>query len=391
MTTIMISRFAHRIFTLILARARPLAVAIAVAGGLVLAIAGPAAATVPVSPIAVNTTNWSASAGYGSTAPGWYTDSFGLVHLQGAAKQISLKPPFQIVLGSLPPAARPTRDVFTIVHTFAGTYADLEIESNGTIAVIGPPSPAVEDLSFVSLEGITYQPANKLPASPIAVNTTNWSPTTLYGSAVRAPSAYTDGSTIVHLEGAARRINPTGANANYLGSVPAGDAPGYNVYTVVATNDGTYADVGISPSGGIYLIGPAAPMLKDYAFVSLEGVTYTRSYQIGAGIFLNTTNWTGNAGYGSRSPGWVEDNAGVIHLQGAVAQSYNGGSTPNLVGTLPIVARPHRTVYTIVHTLAGTYADLDIKRSGQILLINPSPSLVTDERFVSLESIVYRR
>ena len=54
-------------------------------------------------------------------------------------------------------------------------------------------------------------------------------------------------------------------------------------------------------------------------------------------------------------------------------------------------AAPASDVYTIVHTLAGTYADLDIKRSGQILLINPPQSLVTDERFVSLESIVYRR
>ena len=166
MTTIMISRFTHRIFRLIFARARRLAVAVAAAGGLVLAIAGPAAASATVNPIAVNTANWSASAGYGSTAPGWYTDSFGLVHLQGAAKQISLKPPFQIVLGSLPPAARPTRDVFTIVHTFAGTYADLEIESNGTIAVIGPPSPDVEDLSFVSLEGITYPTGEQATREP---------------------------------------------------------------------------------------------------------------------------------------------------------------------------------------------------------------------------------
>jgi hypothetical protein len=358
--------------------------------GLLLAIAGSAAAA-PVQPLALNLVNWSGSAGFGSSAPGWYEDSFGIVHLQGAARQISLKPPLQRVLGTLPPAARPSRDVFTITHTFQGTYADVEIETNGTIYVIGAAGPAVEDLSFVSLEGITYQPANKLPATPIAVNGANWSPTTLYGSAVRAPAAYTDGSTIVHLEGAARQINPSGPNANYLGNVPAGDAPGYNVYTIVATNDGTYADVAISPSGGIYLIGPAAPMLKDYSFVSLEGITYTRSYQIGAGIFLNAANWTGNAGYGSRSPGWVEDNAGVIHLQGAVAQFSGSGTNANLIGTLPIVARPNRTVYTIVHTLAGTYADLAIEPNGQIWALTPRPPAVTDLRFLSLEGITYQQ
>jgi hypothetical protein len=114
--------------------------------------ASAAAAPIP-QPIPLNTANWSGSAGFGSTAPGWYEDSFGIVHLQGAAKQISTRPPLEIVLGTLPAAARPTRDVFTIVHTFSGTYADLEIETNGTIAVIGPAAPAVEDLSFVSLEG----------------------------------------------------------------------------------------------------------------------------------------------------------------------------------------------------------------------------------------------
>jgi hypothetical protein len=53
--------------------------------------------------------------------------------------------------------ARPSRTVYTIVHTYAGTYADLAIEPNGQVLVIGPRSPAVQDLRFLSLEGITYQ------------------------------------------------------------------------------------------------------------------------------------------------------------------------------------------------------------------------------------------
>ena len=47
--------------------------------------------------------------------------------------------------------------MFTIVHTFNGTYADLSIESNGQICLISPRPPAVQDYTFVSLEGITYQ------------------------------------------------------------------------------------------------------------------------------------------------------------------------------------------------------------------------------------------
>ena len=47
--------------------------------------------------------------------------------------------------------------MFTIVHTFNGTYADLEVATNGDINIIAPRSPAVTDFSFVSLEGITYR------------------------------------------------------------------------------------------------------------------------------------------------------------------------------------------------------------------------------------------
>ena len=47
--------------------------------------------------------------------------------------------------------------MFTIAHTFNGTYADLSIGSNGQIGLINPRPPAVQDYLFVSLEGITYQ------------------------------------------------------------------------------------------------------------------------------------------------------------------------------------------------------------------------------------------
>jgi hypothetical protein len=52
---------------------------------------------------------------------------------------------------------------------------------------------------------------------------------------------------------------------------------------------------------------------------------------------------------------------------------------------------PRHTVYTIVHTFNGTYADLSIAPNGQIALIDPRSPMVKDYTFVSLESIVYRR
>jgi len=358
-------------------------------GALMLAMAGSAAAA-PI-PIALNATNWSGSAGFGSTSPGWYEDSLGIIHLTGAARQISVRPPLEIVLGTLPAAARPARDVFTIVHTFNGTYADLEIETNGTIAVIGPPSPAVEDLSFVSLEGVSYQPANAIPASAISLNGANWSSRTAFGTDVGAPAAYRTGG-VVRLEGAAKQISPLGPNANFLGTVPAIDRPGNGtVYAIASTNDGTYADVAINTTGQIFLIDPRPPALKDYSFVSLEGITYAGGDTLPsvAGIFTNTANWSDPGTFGQAAPGWFEDTGGVIHLEGGLQRVSSSGPNALLLGTLPVVARPTRTVYTIEHTFSGTYADLAINPQGQIFVIPPRTPAVTDLSFVSLEGITY--
>ena len=358
------------------------------ASALLLASAGSAAAA--PTPISLNTTNWSGSAGFGSTAPGWYQDSLGIVHLEGAAKQISATPPSASVIGTLPAAARPDRLVVVIAHTFSGTYADLEIATDGAIAVIGPQEPAVKDLSFVSLEGITYQPANALPAAAITLNATNWSSSASSVLPVAAPAAYTAGPT-VHLEGAAMQTSAAGPNATVLGTVPGADRPGDGtVYTIAGTGGGTYTDLAITPTGQIELIGPRPPAIQDFLFVSLEGISYARVNVLAgvAGIATNTGNWSANAGFGSASPGWYEDTGGIIHLEGALKQTSSSGPNANLVGTLPIVARP-RTVYTLVHTFSGTYADLAIGTNGQITVIAPRPPAVEDLSFLSLEGITF--
>lgn len=367
---------------------RHLSAALLAVIALLFAMVGTARATA-VSALPINTVNWSSSAGFGSTAPGWYKDSFGLVHLQGAARQISLTPPFQRVIGTLPPSARPTRNVFTIAHSYLGTYADIEIETNGFIYVIGAASPAVEDLSFVSLEGIVYQPANTLPASPITPNGANWSPTTAFGTV--APAWFKDGSGIIHLEGAARQTIPLGPTPNFLGRLPIGARPARSVYTIVNTSDGLYADVAILPDGSISLIDPRPPFLRDYhLYVSLESISFQTSFPVSL-MTVNTTNWSGTAGFGSTAPGWYLDGAGVIHLQGAATQTSSVGPNANLVAVLPAAARPSRKVYTVAHTRFGTYADLAILPTGQIYVVGPRPPAVKDLLFLSLEGITYQQ
>jgi len=342
----------------------------------------------PPAPIAVNTANWSGSAGFGSTAPAWFADSFGLVHLEGAARQVNGSGPNANLLGTLPAAARPARNVFVIVHTFAGTYADLEVAAGGQISLIDPRPPAVKDYEFVSLESIVYRPATA--GSPVALNGTNWSGSAGFGSS--QPSWFKDGSGIVHLQGAATQISSTGTGQNLLGTLPAAARPARDVYVVVHTFNGTYADLEVAAGGQISLIDPYGFAVKDYTFVSLEGVSYSPgaifSHLAPPFPGLNTANWSGSAGFGSSEPGWNQDNAGVVHLQGAVTQTSLSGDT-NLVATLPAVIRPSRTIYTIVHTFNGTYADLSIDPSGQVRLINPRPPMGKDYSFVSLEGVTY--
>jgi hypothetical protein len=338
------------------------------------------------APIALNTLNWSGNAGFGSRPPAWYTDGSGVVHLQGAATLTTPDGPGdEFLIGTLPPAAAPAQRVLTVVHTFNGTYSDVIIETSGQIYTGPARSPAVTDFTFLSLEGITFRPAGR--GTKIAMNTADWSP----GAATfRPPAWFKDSSGIVHLQGATNQTSTTGSNPSQIGTLPPAARPASTVYSIVATNGFTYADVAIEPNGSVDLIGPRPPAVQDYGLVSLESISY-RPASNGTAIPLNTANWNGSAGFGSRGPAWYKDKAGIIHLQGAVHQVNTSGTNPNLIGTLPRAARPSSTVYTIVHTFNGTYADLAIEPNGTLDLINPRAPLVTDYTFVSLESITYRR
>jgi hypothetical protein len=226
-------------------------------------------ASTPV-PIPVNTLNWSGSACCQSRAPAWYKDRSGVIHLQGAATQTNSTGPGANLIGTLPAAARPLANVFTIVHTASGTYTDLVVLTNGQIGLLDPRPPAVKDYSFVSLEGITYRPS--LAGSAIPVNTLNWSGSACCQS--RAPAWYKDRSGVIHLQGAATQTNSTGPGANLIGTLPPAARPLANVFTIVHTASGTYTDLVVLTNGQIGLLDPRPPAVKDYSFVSLEGITY---------------------------------------------------------------------------------------------------------------------
>ena len=178
------------------------------------------------------------------------------MHLQGAASQTVSTA--SNVLGTISPGAPQNRVIYTIVHTFDGTYADIAMSPNGQIALIDPRPPAVKDLSFVSLEGITY--GNNV-INPIPVNVTYWLASAGLGPV--SPGWYKDAFGIMDLVGAAKQSATGGSNPNLLRTLPPAASPSV-VYTIVHTFNGTYADIAINPNGQIDLIDPKPPAVKDY-------------------------------------------------------------------------------------------------------------------------------
>jgi hypothetical protein len=234
--------------------------------------------------IEVNKPNWSDAADsstgfpFGASAPAWYLDAGFVVHLQGAAGQVSTSGPNPNLLGTLAGTAIPPSDVYTIAHTFNGTSVDVAIGTDGSINLIGPRSPAVQDYSFVSLESISYQ-LREVPGAGIPLNEPNWSDAadnTGFPFGARPPAWTLDESApgVVLLQGAARQAATSGANPNLLGTLPPAARPTRVVYTIAHTFNGTYADLSIGTDGSINLIAPRSPAVQGYSFVSLESISY---------------------------------------------------------------------------------------------------------------------
>ena len=382
----------------LLAAARRVAAAL-LAMTAALSFAGSAAATVGTgAPISLNSTYWSGSAGFGTIAPRAYFDDYGDVHLWGAAKQLPC-PRLGCILGGDPSllgtlpdvvAYAPDRNVYTIAHTQDGTYADVVIQPSGQIHLIGPRPPAVQDYSFVSLEGITYSPTFNDPLHPatgITLNPLDWFPDTKYGAS--PPAAFQDAGGTVHLEGGA---NHHGLSSQ-LGTLPKQYRPVSNVFTIAHTLNGTYADVAIGTDGSIGVIPPRLPAVPDFGFVSLEGISYDPGHPHPE--IPNADDWDiagpgFTAPFANAFPGVYEDSAGIGHLEGGVEAASCCIPLGDPVAYLfnPSLY-PSWNVFEIVHTFNGTYADVEIGTDGTIRVIPPRSPAVPDFGFLSLDGLSF--
>jgi hypothetical protein len=229
----------------------------------------------------LNGNNWVANTQFGSSTPSWFEDSTGTVHLQGGVTQLSS--PYvgtADLIGQLPAWVRPGRDVYTIVHSFYGTYAYLDINESGQIWLI--PS-ANTNTGYVSLDGVTFSNAGDVDLfgasyytgngiNPVSPNAYNWSTNAQYTSA--QAGWYKDYNGTVHLLGAVTQINSGGTVPDFIGTLPPAATPNRWVYTIVHTFQGSYADLGIGPNGQIWLF--TSPN-TNATFVSLEGITYVQN------------------------------------------------------------------------------------------------------------------
>jgi hypothetical protein len=365
---------------------------VAMVTGLALVSAGPASAST-YYPITVNTANWSGSAGFGSRPPGLTVDSSGVIHLQGALRQFSAAgsgADWIGCTGSAPLCAwgPPGRTVYTIAHTLGGSYADLAIDSNGSIWLIPSSNTPIPD-GFLSLEGISYlgfvHGGGPITQIQLASNWYSYTPQYNYGAS--SASWWEDSNQTVHFSGGVQELTTTPGWAQLIGWIPTYAAPWQgDVYTIVHTLGGTYADLDITPDGRIFLF-PSAN--TNSGFVSLEGVTFSRLGPPGFHPLGPVSGWTPNTSFGAAVPGWYKDPDGIVHLEGGY--SWTGASSDE-IATIDPSAAPRVTVYTIVHTGGGTYGSLMITPGGQIWLIwwGGAPK-ATDRGYVSLDGVTYQQ
>lgn len=92
------------------------------------------------------------------------------------------------------------------------------------------------------------------------------------------------------------------------------------------------------------------------------------------------------AGWGAsvfvqRTPRWVRDTQGFVHLEGAATRS---SGTDLVIAVLPAGVRPSNDVYVPVYGDGGTAAYLQITNDGFVQLVDGPVS------FVSLEGVTFR-
>jgi hypothetical protein len=192
-----------------------------------------------------------------------------------------------------------------------------------------------------------------------------------------APAVVSNTSGIVQLAGA---IATTGTNSEPF-TIPAGFRPSSDVYVPVDLCSATNGRLHIQPSGVVDV--EAETSFSDaQCFTSLEGVSFATSASGFTALTLEN-GWT-DAPFSTRNAA-VENDAGIIRFQGAIATS----GTNQTAFTLPPGFRPSLNMFVPVDLCGATKGRLSITPNGSVSVEAEGGNFSNAQCFTSLEGATF--
>jgi hypothetical protein len=318
---------------------------------------------------------WQPGPSFDETGPPAWGIKNGIVYLAGELTQPSGG---GYEFAKLPPAARPSRTLYIVVHVpgdpsvSGGTYAWLTIFRDGEMF----DNSATQSLaqSATELGAVSFLAASTTTRRLRPVH--GWQPAARsYGTG--SPS-YTVRGGVVYLAGS---LQGQSATANVFAVLPRGARPEHTLLITVYTFGGTTGLLEIFPDGQMTVsaAGNQAQTFTSLAGVSfpaaamkLHGLTLLFGWQSSEQTVLNT----GHPAYAVSK--------GIVYLSGGLHQP--SPSSDNFA-RLPKAARPRHLVYVKIYTEDAVIGILQIYPNGRLWLIS-FPNANAQE-FSSLAAISY--
>ena len=187
----------------------------------------------------------------------------GIVHLAGEIKTAHS----HSAAFTLPPAFRPSTNVYVLINLCTGSIGRLDIAPSGAVAVTPEGTNNFWMVKCgVSLEGASF-----------ALSPTSFTALTLQNGWMNAPNGTADAtvrniSGIVHFSGA---ISTNGTNAEPF-ILPAGFRPAREIWIPVDLCGGNNGRLDIRPDGTVFVEAENNDFSQAQCFTSLDGTSFAR-------------------------------------------------------------------------------------------------------------------
>jgi hypothetical protein len=303
----------------------------------------------------------------GTGNPRWAV-SGGVVYLSGS---VTLTTGADTEFAVLPPAARPSHELWINVYTLNGTSGYMSIYPTGQMYSASSPSSNAN--GYTSLAAISF-PARSLARHKLTLRNGWQSSQGVYGT---GDPSYSASHGIVYLSGSMHGGNDV--DSRPFSVLPRDLRPAHFVFISVYTLDGTTGLLEVAPDGNMYAFEGYAP-----GFTSLAGVSFPAA-SIKPDKLTLRNGWksaqhideSGDPAYSVRQ--------GVVYLSGSLEQPIGGS---DFVTVLPRAARPAHDLYiTIMVGGTDNVGTLCIEPNGTVLVYSTPPN--TAQLYSSLAGISY--